>query len=102
MYIKIKVKTDQRFKRIEDNILYELPLKVTDALLGRKVLVPTMDGDKEVEIPAGVQNGEQLFLRGYGIHGRRNGDQILKIKIEIPRKLSGKARRLVEELAGEI
>ena len=102
LYVQINVETDKGFKRIGNDVLYELPVKLTDALLGARVLVPTLDGEKEIEIPAGTQGGDELRLKGLGIHGHRKGDQIVKIKIEIPRKLSGKARKIAEELAEEI
>jgi len=79
-----------------------MPVKLTDALLGAKVKVQTIDGEKEIEVPAGVQNNEELKLSGLGIWGRPEGDQIVKIKIEIPKKLGGKAKKLVEELSREI
>lgn len=102
LYIQLSVEADKRFKRVGNDISYELPVKLTDALLGARVFVPTLDGEKEMEIPAGVQDGEELRLRGLGIHGSHKGDQIVRIKIEIPRKLSGKAKKIVEELAEEI
>jgi len=102
LYIRIRASSDKRFKRVGDDIFYELPVKLTDALLGKILWVPTVDGERELEIPSGVQNGEELRLRGYGIHGHHKGDQIVRIKIEIPKKLGGKARKLVEELSAEI
>lgn len=102
LYIQIKIEQDKMFKRVGNDLVYEMPVRLTDALLGAKVRVPTIDGEKEIEIPAGVQNNEELKLGGLGVWGRPKGDQIVKIKIEIPKKMSGKAKRLVEELAGEI
>ena len=102
LLIQVKVEQDRVFKRAGSDLIIELPVKMTDAILGAKVRVPTMDGEKEIEIPAGVQNGEQIKLKGLGVHGPHKGDQLVKIKIEIPRKLSGKAKKLVEELAMEI
>lgn len=102
LYIQLSIEADKKFKRIGNDVLYELPVKLTDALLGTYVFVPTLDGEKEMEISAGIQDGEELRLRGLGIHGPHKGDQIIRIKIEIPRKLSGKAKKIVEELAGEI
>ncbi len=102
LYVQISVEADKRFKRVDNDILHELPVKLTDALLGARISVPTLDGEKEVEIPAGTQDGDELRLKGLGIHGPHKGDQIIRIKIEIPRKLSGKAKKLAEELAREI
>ncbi len=102
LYIQLSVEADKKFKRIGNDILHELPVKLTDAILGARVRVPTLDGEKEMEIPAGAQDGEELRLKGLGIHGPRKGDQVVRIEIEIPRKLSGKAKKIVEELAEEI
>jgi len=102
LYIQISVETDKRFKRVGNDLIYEMPVKLTDAMLGAYLRVPTLDGEKEIEIPAGTQNGEELRLRGSGVHGPHKGDQIIKIKIEIPKRLGGRARKLVEELAGEL
>ncbi|MBI2062993.1 MAG: DnaJ domain-containing protein [Candidatus Yanofskybacteria bacterium] len=102
LYVQVSVETDKSFRRVGNDIVYEMPIKITDAVLGAHLSVPTLDGEKEIEIPSGVQNGELLRLKGLGVHGSHKGDQIVKIKIETPRKLSGKARKLVEELAREI
>lgn len=102
LYIRIRITPDRRFKRAGDDIIYDINIRVTDALLGGMVRVPTLDGEKEIEVPAGVEDGQELRMKGLGVHGRHKGDQILKIKIEIPKKLSGRAKRLVEELSQEI
>lgn len=102
LYIQIKVDPDKRFRRIGNDLVYEMPVKLTDALLGVRIRVPTIDGEKEIEIPAGVQNNEELKLGGLGVWGRPKGDQIVKIKIEIPKKLNSKAKKLAEELSQEI
>ncbi len=102
LYLHITVRPDERFQRVGDDLMYALPVRLTDALLGAKTTVPTLDGDKEIQIPSGIQDGEEIRLKGLGIHGARKGDQVLKVKIQIPKKLNGKAKRLVEELAGEL
>ena len=102
LYLQITVETDKRFKRVNNDLVYEMTVKMTDALLGARIKVPTVDGEKEIEVPAGVQNNEELKLGGLGVWGRPKGDQIIKIKIEIPKKLNSKAKKLVEELTKEI
>ncbi len=102
LYVQIGVEPDKIFKRLGNDIIYELPVKLTDALLGARTNVPTLDGEKEIEIPAGAQDGDELRLKDLGIHGPHKGDQIVRIKVKIPRKLSGKARKIAEELAKEI
>lgn len=102
LYVKIEVEPDKRFKRVGNDIVCEIPVKLTDALLGARVSVPTLDGEKEMEVLAGTQHGDELRLRGHGVHAAYKGDQIVRIKIEIPKKLSGKAKKLIEELAPEL
>lgn len=102
LFIRIKINPDRRFRRVSNDLYFDLSIKVTDAVLGARMRVPTLDGEKEIEIPAGVQDGEELRLKGYGIHSHHKGDQVVKIKITIPKKLNSKARRLAEELAEEI
>ncbi len=102
LYVQISIEPDKIFKRMGNDVIYELPVKLTDALLGARTGVLTLDGEKEIEIPAGTQDGDELRLKGLGIHGPHKGDQIVRIKVKIPRKLSGKARKIAEELAGEI
>lgn len=102
LFVHIRAKSDKRFVRLGNDIIMDLPVKITDALLGAKINVPTLDGEKEVEIPAGVQEGEEVRLKGLGVRGSRSGDQVLKIKIQVPKHLSGKAKELVEELSNEI
>jgi len=102
LYIRINVETDGRFRRVNDDLYYNLNIKVTDALLGKNISVPTLDGEHIVEISPGMHDGEEIRLKGLGVRGSRKGDQIVKIRIDIPRKLSGKARELAEKLASEI
>jgi molecular chaperone DnaJ len=102
LYIEVSVEPDERFKRVSNNLVYELTIKVTDAILGADIMVPTLDGDKKLEIPAGTQSGDELRLKGLGIYGANKGDEIVKIKIKIPKKLSGKGKKLAEELAEEL
>lgn len=97
LYVRIQVHPDKRFIRIGNDIVYTLPIKVTDAILGAKLSVPTLDGENEVKIEPGTHEGQEVRLRGLGV--AKKGDQIVKIKIEIPKSLKGKAKKLVEELA---
>ena len=102
LYVHIRTRSDKRFVRVGNDVVMDLPIKITDALLGVKIKVATLDGEKEAEVPAGVQEGDEVRLKGLGVRGSRAGDQILKIKIQIPKHLSGKAKKLVEELSREL
>jgi molecular chaperone DnaJ len=105
LYIKIHVRADNRFRKEGDNLLTELNVKLTDALLGSTYKVPTLEEDLEVVIPAGIAYGETLRVRGKGIPSQQNtsrrGDLLINVKIEIPKKLSRESRKIVEDLKKE-
>jgi molecular chaperone DnaJ len=103
LYVKIHVIPDQRFKKDGPNLITELSVKLSDALLGAEYKVPTLDGDENVTIPPGVTHGEMLRVKGKGVpsaRGRR-GDLFVRIKITLPQKLSRSARNLIEKLREE-
>lgn len=102
LYVTVRIKPDKRFQRQGFNILYEAPVGLTEAILGARIRVPTLDGDKEIKIPSGSQEGDEIRMSGYGIHGNQKGDQVVKVKIQMPKKLSKRAKELVEELSNEI
>jgi len=102
LYIKVHVESHKTIKRDGSTLSVQLPIKLTDALLGGSYTVETLDGDTEIKIPAGIAHGELLRIKGKGVpndFGR--GDFMVKISIETPKKLSRKARKLVEELREE-
>ena len=98
--ITIKISEDERFKRIGEDIYYDLKIKFTEAVLGCVKEVPTLHGSAKVTIPAGVQADTKLKLKGQGLKNdnKNAGDQYVLIKIEIPAKLSEKAKKLIDEL----
>jgi DnaJ-class molecular chaperone len=64
--------------------------------------VKTLEGEVEMQVPAGTQSGELLRLRGRGLPGNgKRGDQLVRVVVEIPRKLSSKQRQLLEEFEKE-
>ncbi len=103
LYVKVHVKADRLFTREGNNLLTVLPIKLSDALLGREFRVHTLDGDEMIIIPAGVAHGETIRVRGQGVpHGRGSrGDLLVRIEIELPKKLSATARTLIERLRNE-
>tara|TARA_B100000508_G_scaffold140402_1_gene141285 strand:- start:562 stop:1647 length:1086 start_codon:yes stop_codon:yes gene_type:complete len=103
LYIKLHVERDQRVKREGNNLVTDLPVKLTDALLGNEYAVETLDGAVTIKVPAGVQHGELLRIKGKGVPTGETsrGDFLVKISIETPAKLSRKAKKLIEELRGE-
>ena len=82
----------------------ELPISFTQAALGDEIEVPTLDGKVKYKIPEGTQTGTIFRLKGKGIpymrHGGR-GDQKVRVKVEVPRKLTEKQKELLREYAKE-
>jgi molecular chaperone DnaJ len=102
LYVKLHVETHKTIKRDGNTLTATLPIKLTDALLGGTYDVETLDGTEEVTIPAGITHGELIRVKGKGVPGDRGrGDFMVKVKIETPKQLSRKARKLVEELREE-
>lgn len=102
LYVKLHVTPDPHIKREGNNLFRVLPIKLTDALLGAVHKVDTLDGAIDVTIPSGVKHGEVLRIKGKGVpQDSRRGDFHVKVSIEIPTKLSSKAKKLVEELKNE-
>jgi len=104
LYVKVHVHSDNVFSREGSNILMTLPLKLSDALLGGKRNVRILEGkDIEITIPAGVSSGQLLRVQGKGVPvgGDRRGDLYIKVDIPLPKKLSRKAKKLVEDLREE-
>jgi len=101
LYVVLNVKPHRFFRREDSNILLELDVNVAQAALGDKIKVPTLDGDEELTIPAGIQTGDVMRIRGKGVpHLRRNsrGDQLIMIHVLTPTKLTKKQRQLFGEL----
>ncbi len=103
LYVKVHVRPDPRFKKDGPNLVTDLSVKLSDALLGVDQVIQTLDGDLTITIPAGVSHGELLRVRGKGVttgRGKR-GDLFVRILITLPQKLSKEAKKLIEKLKGE-
>ena len=101
LYIEVSVRQDPRFERHGDQLLSVVPVSVTRAMLGGKVTVETLNGEREIEVPAGAQQGERLKLRGEGLpslQSRARGDHHVVLDVVIPKKLNRKQRDLAEQL----
>lgn len=100
LYVKVHVTPDPRFKKEGANLATELTIKLSDALLGGSYKIQTIEGDEMLDIPAGISHGETLRVKGKGVplaRGKR-GDLFVKVRIQLPQKLSRSARALVEKL----
>ena len=79
-----------------------MPISFPQAALSSEVDVPTLEGKVKLKIPAGTQSGKILRLKGKGIvdlHGYGRGDQLVKIVVETPKRLTARQRELLEEFA---
>lgn len=102
LYVVITVEDHPFFKREDNNIYCEIPVTVTQAVLGAELTIPTLEGEEKVTIPEATQTGTVIRLKGKGIaslSGHGKGDQFVTVTIRVPKKLSKEERRVYEELA---
>ena len=102
LYVVLSVAEHAHFQRVEDHILYELPINVAQAALGANVTIPTLDGELQFDIPAGTQSGEDFVLRGKGVPHLRavgRGDMVVRVTAVIPETLTDDQRTLLQQLA---
>jgi molecular chaperone DnaJ len=100
LYILIYVKKHPLYKRDGNNVICELPVSFSQAALGDDVDVPTLYGNVKMKIPAGTQPGKMFRLREKGIvdvHGYGKGDQLVKVTIDVPARLSVRQKELLKE-----
>jgi molecular chaperone DnaJ len=101
LYIQIQVEPHPFFSRAGDQILITVPVTFSEAGLGAKVEVPTIDGPALIRIPPGTQSGQKLRLKGKGapsLKGPGRGDQIVEVKVVTPQVRDEKTRALLREL----
>jgi molecular chaperone DnaJ len=99
MYLRIKVKPHKYFTREGDNLHINMPITFTEAALGAKVDVPTLNGTATMKIPAGTQNGAVLRLKNKGApKGAGNGDLHVHIVVDVPKKPDKDIKKLLEKL----
>ncbi len=104
LYFKINVKTHPIFKREGSDIIVDKKIKISEAVLGTTVEVPTLKSTKKIKIPPGIQSNTKLRIKGYGIpHFRKQGkgDEYVRIIVETPKHLKEDQKKLFEALAGE-
>jgi molecular chaperone DnaJ len=103
LYIKINVERHPVFKRDGHNLVMDLNIRLSDALLGMEYNLQTLDGNLTVKIPEGISPNEILRVKEKGVptgKGKR-GDLMIRLHIKLPTKLSKKSRELVEKLKEE-
>ncbi len=100
LYIVLSVKEHELFERQDDNLFCEIPIKFTLATLGGTIEVPTLFGKASLKIPTGTQSGTTFRLREKGmpsLRGGRQGDQLVRVHVEVPTSLTAEQRKLLEE-----
>ncbi len=103
LYIKLHIEKSNLFVKEGKNLITELNIKMTDAVLGGNYKMATLDGEIELKIPEGTSPEDVLRIRGKGVpYGNsQRGDILVKIKIKTPSRLSGKAKKIFEDLKKE-
>ncbi|MDD4989209.1 MAG: molecular chaperone DnaJ [Candidatus Pacebacteria bacterium] len=103
LYIKLHIHRHPLFKKEGNNLVTDLKIKLTDALLGTEYALQTLDGEIKVKVPAGVTFGEVLRVKGKGVPMEKNhrGDLLIRLHIQLPNKLSREAQKALEALKRE-
>lgn len=103
LYVKIHVLKHSVFRREGDDLLLDLEIPFSEAILGGERSINTLDGKMKIKIPEGIDSGESLRLKGKGVprtSGDR-GDLIIQVLVKTPKRLSHKAKELIQELKKE-
>lgn len=101
LYLEVSVAPDLVYGRDGDDLTAVLEVPVTDAALGFKTSIDSFDGELDVEVKSGAQNGDEIILRGYGVtklRGKGRGDLRIKLKVMTPSKLDSKQKDLFQKL----
>lgn len=102
LYITVRVEDHKFFHRDADDIVIKIPISITEAYLGGKIEVPTIDGRAALKIPPGTQTGQRFRLREKGVQNARTstrGDQIVEVQIEVPKTQDEETRDIFRQLA---
>jgi curved DNA-binding protein len=104
LYVTIQVNEHPLFKREGNDIIVEHEIKLSEAILGTTIEVPTLNGTKKIKVPPGIQSQTKMRLKGCGIHqfkGAEQGDEYVKIIVLIPKHLTPRQKKLIEDLSEE-
>jgi molecular chaperone DnaJ len=101
LYVEVEVAADERFQRDGTDLISVVSVPATEAMLGTAITVPTLEGEREIELAAGTQPGHEEILRGAGLPrlgGRRRGNQRVILNVIVPSNLSDEQRQMTERL----
>ena len=104
LFVAVTIKAHPVFTRKNTDLLCEIQVPFVTAALGGKVEIPTLQGNTIIKVPPGTQADKTLRLKGLGVpslKGQQTGDQVIKVKIQVPTKLSVKQKELLTEFAKE-
>jgi molecular chaperone DnaJ len=102
LYLIISVRPHHFFRREGNDIVCTVPITVTEAALGTKIEVPSIDGKALLKIPPGTQSGQKFRLRGKGapsVRGEMTGNQIVEVRVIVPRVADERSKEILRELA---
>jgi molecular chaperone DnaJ len=102
LHVYIAVKEHPIFSRHDNDLVCQVPISFTEAVLGADVEVPTLKGSQSLSVPAGSQHGQVFKIKGNGLPDLRTGrmgDELVQIVIQVPKKLSDKQKHLLREFA---
>lgn len=101
LYVIIGLQEHVLFRREDADVMFDLPIKYTEAILGTEVDIPTLTGKAQIKIPQGIYSGQVLRLKGKGfprIGGIGHGDMLVRLLVDTPQKTNSRQRELLEEL----
>ncbi len=102
LYVVLDIEEHPFFKREGTEIYCDVPVSFPQAVLGAEIELPTLDGTARLRIPAGTQSGQLFYLKGKGlprVGGHQRGNQVVRVYVDVPRKLTPRQRELLEEFA---
>lgn len=102
LYIEISVREHEFFERRGNDLYCVVPITFPQAALGAEIEIPAINGNVQIKVPEGTQNGKELRIRGKGVpllNGRGQGDMVVKVLVQVPKKLSRAQRELIAKLA---
>lgn len=103
LYIHIHVQPHEKLQKRGAHLIQTLEISITEAVLGTKKEIETIDGTMKIKVPSGSNTGDMLRVKGEGVQvsPHRRGDMLISLKVKIPNKVSGKIKKLLEELSKE-
>ncbi|MGH9998359.1 MAG: DnaJ C-terminal domain-containing protein, partial [Nitrosopumilaceae archaeon] len=98
--VRIHIKPHDKFKRDGSDIFYDANISMIDAVLGKTIVIPTLEGTEKITVEQGTQPNSIIKLRGKGVPnagGRGHGDQYVRLVVNIPTKLDKHQKKILEE-----